>query len=253
MMYLFLVAVLIIGFLVFIMFIILKNTVNKINDQTKLYFVDKLQEYDHLIDEKEKQLTKIDKEIKEKESQKEEKQLTENKNNYEFDYNIIDLLNKTKYQDKDIVELTKKINDKFNIDYISIINKFIENIEDNDKIYNFCINLKNRFTSDIIYQIKTNGNEEEYLKQLLDNNEQRIYEAFKQTYKNTSIENFINYIIELIDLNNPTILVYVGDKQENYDHLNKHIKTKYTNDIFKGIRVVYKNKMYDFSLSERNV
>ncbi len=44
---------------------ILKRTVNTINSQTKLYFVDKLQEYDHLIDKKEEQLDKIDQEIKE--------------------------------------------------------------------------------------------------------------------------------------------------------------------------------------------
>ena len=69
----------------------------------------------------------------------------------------------------------------------------------------------------------------------------------------TSIDNFMNYLEELIDLNNPTILVYVGNKEENYDHLSKYIKTKYTKDIYRGIRIIYKNKMYDFSLSERNV
>ena len=35
------------------MFFILKSTVKKINSQTKLYFVDKLQEYDYMIDKKE--------------------------------------------------------------------------------------------------------------------------------------------------------------------------------------------------------
>ena len=36
----YLIAVLIIGFLVFAMFMILKNTVNRINNQTKSYFVE---------------------------------------------------------------------------------------------------------------------------------------------------------------------------------------------------------------------
>ena len=34
---------------------------------------------------------------------------------------------------------------------------------------------------------------------------------------------------------------------------DKYIKTEYTDDIYRGIRVIYKNKMYDYSLSERNV
>ena len=38
--------------LVVLMFFVLKSTVKKINSQTKLYFVDKVQEYDYMIDEK---------------------------------------------------------------------------------------------------------------------------------------------------------------------------------------------------------
>ena len=72
MFYLFLVACVVICLLVFVMFLILKKTVKTINTQTKLYFVDKLQEYDYLINEKEEKLNQIDKEIKEKESKKEE-------------------------------------------------------------------------------------------------------------------------------------------------------------------------------------
>ena len=60
---LFILACGIVALLVFIMFIILKKTVNAINSQTKTYFVDKLQAYDSLIDEKEQRLNEIDVEI----------------------------------------------------------------------------------------------------------------------------------------------------------------------------------------------
>ena len=40
---------------------------------------------------------------------KEETDNSINSNNYEFDYRIIDLLNKTKYQDKNIFEINKMI------------------------------------------------------------------------------------------------------------------------------------------------
>lgn len=253
MIYLFLIAVLIIGFLVFAMFMILKNTVNRINNQTKSYFVDKLQEYDHLIDEKEEKLNRVDEELKKRESQIFKEETNKSQKNYEFDYNIIELFSKTKYQDKNIFEITKKIDEKFNLDYNSILNKFIANVETNDIVYNFCINLKQKFTGEIIYQIKILDDKEEYLKKFLDNNEYKIYEAFKTLNNNTDIDSFMDYLDELIDLNNPTILVYVGNKEENYDHLSKYIKTKFAPDIYRGIRIIYKNKMYDFSLSERNV
>ena len=56
MLYLFLVACIVLCLLVVGMFIILRKTVKTINSQTKLYFVDKLQEYDYLINQKEEKL-----------------------------------------------------------------------------------------------------------------------------------------------------------------------------------------------------
>ena len=61
---LFIVVSLIIAFLVFLMFMILKKTVRIVNSQTKSYFVNKLQGYDDLITEKENKLQEIDDLIK---------------------------------------------------------------------------------------------------------------------------------------------------------------------------------------------
>ena len=47
---------LIIGILIFFMFLILKKTVGIVNAQTKSYFVNKLQGYDDLIHDKENKL-----------------------------------------------------------------------------------------------------------------------------------------------------------------------------------------------------
>lgn len=254
MFYLFLIACFVICLLVTLMFLILKNTVKTINTQTKLYFVDKLQEYDYLINQKEEKLNKIDKEIKEKEARKEEKVDNTLKNNYEFDYNIINLLNNTKYQDKNIFELNKKIDEKFNIDYISLIKKFISFISENNQ-YEFCMNMKNKFTSDIIYSLKILSNDELEIKikAMLTDDEYKIYKLYKEVNSKGDIDGFIDYLNELLDLNNPFITVYVGDKDQNYDYLSKYIKTVYSSDIYKGIKIMYQNKIYDYSLNERNV
>ena len=253
MFYLFLVASLFILLLVFLMFFILKSTVKKINKQTKLYFVDKSQEYDYLINEKVEQLKELDKQIKEKELiQDKDKKVNEN-NNYEFDYSIIDLLNNTKYQDKNIFELSKKMDDKFNIDKEKLIKDFLS-ISVNDDSYLFCKKLKSKFTSDIIYSLKILSLEEldKKLKEILSGDEYKLYQLYSETNKK-NIDGFVDYINELIDLNNPNIVVYVGDKNENYDHLSKYIKTIYSSDIYRGIKIKYQNKIYDYSLNEGNV
>ena len=58
---------------------------------------------------------------------------------------------------------------------------------------------------------------------------------------------------QLVDLNNPKVLIMVGSKNENYDHLSKYIETVFNEKIYRGIKIVYRSKVYDFSLSERNV
>ena len=64
---LFIIVSLIIAFLVFLMFMILKKTVRIVNSQTKSYFVNKLQGYDEIIAEKENKLQEIDELIKDRE------------------------------------------------------------------------------------------------------------------------------------------------------------------------------------------
>ena len=149
---LFCVAIVDIVGLVLFMFFILKSTVKKINSQTKLYFVDKLQEYDYLIDKKEEKLNLINKEIREKEIKSESDNEGFKKNTYEFDYQIIDLFNKTKYQDKNIFEINKRIDESFNIDYVALIKRFLDNIKD-DGTYSFCTSLRDKFTSSVVYDL----------------------------------------------------------------------------------------------------
>ena len=42
--------------------------------------------------------------------------------------------------------------------------------------------------------------------------------------------------------------VYVGNSKENYDHLHEFVKTKVDENIFKGVSIIYKGKLYDYSL-----
>lgn len=249
------IAILVIVVLVGFMFFILKGTVRKINSQTKLYFVDKLQEYDYLIDRKEEKLNNINEEIKKQEKLIVEGQESSRKNTYEFDYQIIDLFNKTKYQDKNIFELNRKIDETFNIDYIELLKKFLEYVKD-DGTYQFCVDLRNKFTSEVVYQLKIMNSDEQkkYLSEMLKEQEYNIYKLYLlMALKEASVDGFMEYLDELIDLNSPNIMVYVGSKYENYDYLSKYIKTIYSKEIYKGIRIIYRKRIYDYSLNERNV
>lgn len=251
--WLFIIACGIITLLVFVMFIILKKTVNVVNSQTKTYFVDKLQAYDSLIDEKEQKLNEIDELLKNKELGLKDEEKIVKKDGYDFDYNIIDLFNSTEYQNKELLKITRLIEEKFDFDHEKLVKDFLRCVKNVDR-YDFCLNLKEKFTYDVIYEVKTllDQDLDDYMKKLLDSNEYNIYLLFKDLNEKFVIEDFVDYLDRLVDLNDPTITIYVSNKKENYDYLSKHIKTIVSDDIYSGIKIVYKDKVYDFSLSERN-
>lgn len=245
---------LIVAILVLLMFLILKKTVGIVNEQTKSYFVNKLQGYDDIIREKEQKLHEIDELVKNKKNGIKEEKNNVTKDDYAFDTNIIDLFNSTKYQDKNIYELNKKVDEKFVVNYEELVKDFLSLCDDKND-YEFCLNLRNKFSSDEIYKIKNlvDSEKELYFKEFLTGKEYKIYEAFLTIANDYSIESFVDYLDQLVDLNNPKITILVGNKSENYNHLSDYIETIYNDKIYRGIKIIYKNKVYDFSLSERNI
>ena len=94
---LFIISFAVIILLVVLMSLILKNAVKEVDKKSKSYFVDKLQEYDYLIDELESELEKRKNGLKDGNSDI-------NNPNYDFDSSIIDMLTETNYLDKNIFE-----------------------------------------------------------------------------------------------------------------------------------------------------
>lgn len=234
------------------MYKILKKTVDKVNEQTKTYFVDKLQVYDELIDEKESKLNEINEKLENKKKELEKYSDTNSKKNYTFDKSIIDIMADADYKQSFFNELQKKIDNDFDFDYEKIILEFIEkNVDDKD--YFACINIKNKFNSKLIYKIKSQIDLEDAILNELNEEEKNIFLDFKKKNKTIKIEDFINYIDELLSTTSPYIEVQVASNKQNYDHLSKYIKTVVNDSIYKGIKIIYKNKVYDFSLNERNV
>lgn len=254
MIYLFIISCFLILVLILVMFLILKNAVTKISTQTKAYFVDKLQAYDYLINEKEEKLNEIDRQIRDKELGIKKEEKATDKKSFDFDYNIIDLLNETKYQDQSLFELNRKIEEKFNFDYEKIIEKFVSFVMDTNN-YSFCINYRAKFDSEMLYNLSIlkDGERREFLREKLSDEEFKIYEIFEETMEKTTPESFVEYLDQLISLNNPNITVLVGNSNENYDYISDYVRTMVSKDIYKGIKIIYKGKIYDFSLNERNI
>ena len=249
----FIISFVVILLLVIAMSLILKNAVKTIDDKSKSYFVDKLKEYDYLIDEKEKKLSELESELEKRKNGLKDNIEAGSKPSYDFDTSIIDLLTETSYLDKNIFEINKRIEEKFIVNYEDLIKDFLSNVKDDNK-YDFCMKLRGKFTSDEIYKIEIMLDEEreEYLEKFLNDDEYMIYKIFISSNR-FNMEDFIDYLNRLIELNDPTVTVLVPSSNINFDHIDNKIKTKVSDNIYKGIKILYRNKVYDFSLNEGNV
>ena len=228
-----------IGLLIAVMFFFLKKTVLKVNQQLKDYFVDKLQVYDDLINEKEKKLKGLNEEleIKSKDGEKQDIYLYDIKN--------------IEYQDEDIFKKMKDVEKRFNVNNVDLLEEFItKKFTDNTvSYYNQLIEIKESFNHDMIYKILSESpSEQESIIRGLLKCESKILDDFKTKEKKFNTLKFISYFDKLIDEVDPYIYVYVGDSSENFDYVHPFIKTKIDENIYKGLFIVYRGILYDYSL-----
>lgn len=229
------------------MFLVLKNTVKNLNERAKTYFVNRLQNYDEIIESKSRQLEVINEKIRNLENINIEDDLKTSNSKFDSSYEI---KNPT-YKDDHIFREYKKINEKFNINNEEVIISFIEkNIQSSSNaLYQLLANIDNKLNFECIYKLvlMNSAQQIELLKEILTDEEIKILNTYSQN--EFDILKFKGYIEELIRKEDPTIYVKVGNREENYDYLNNLIKTSYDDSLCKGIMIIYKSKLYDYGLS----
>lgn len=223
------------------MFLLLKKLVKKVNDDSKLYFTLKLQEYDELVKEREEKL---------KNTKVEEKETNKGNNELQTHQNIV-VLNQEmpKYQIENLFKISKEIDNKFNLDEEKIIASFIKKHPDkpnNDKTQELKQYLNN------IDKYKLTIKNEQYINEVVNKLKhiapQLIDDFFKQN-DNEDIFNLINYLNVYVQKHDTTIYIEVCEKKINYNYLSPRVKTVYNPQIAKGIIIIYQNKKYDYSLN----
>lgn len=248
--YIYIVAIIISLILAAILFFALRSTVKRIDYNTKKYFIDKLQDYDYLIEEKKKILDELNGKI-----EKNKKILTEeaknNKQNVsaeQFEY--YEDLEVPKYMDENLFKKYKNIKDRFSFDKENLIIDFINSIKiDENSDYSILVEIRNKFTKGKIYEIMKLRRDEqkEYIYNFFSAEELDVLEKYIDV-GNIKINSLIIKLDTLIEKNDPTIYVYIGEKDKSYNHISPLIKTKYDEDINEGIKINYKGILYDYSL-----
>lgn len=267
---------------VFIMFIftffILKNVIKRINDSAKRYFIEKLQEYNYLIDEKEEKLNNLRSQIikQEKNNVKlhleddsveelniftpdierklEEMKMFKERLEIKKVNDLIYDIPTPEYREESFFNTYKELRKNFKIDNEKIIREFLDSHQEKqeDKKYQALKKFRKQFTDKAIYECLTLSNEEQFslINEVLTKQVSKIMN-FEEKFTNPKqfvITDFINEIDEKIKEYNPNLYVYVGQEAQNYDDIDKRIKTKFYKNMSEGIIIYYKGKIYDYSI-----
>ncbi|MCI8588123.1 MAG: hypothetical protein HFG40_00545 [Bacilli bacterium] len=226
-----------------VMFLLLKKIVKDISNQSKEYFALKLQDYDELVEQREQKLLELEENKKEEKEEKKESKTKET---------VVQIPDKVvEYQIEDILQKAKEIDSKFSVDEESIINNFLKEkvTSSDDQLYQELVILKQKIIDYGIYNLLTKNVDikHEFLDQASDGVKDALWYHL-QAVKKIKITEFLEFLDLEIKKNDPTITIEVGEQGENYNHLSPYIQTVYNKKIYKGIKIYYQNRLYDYSL-----
>jgi len=226
-----------------VLYFILNGLIKQINDTAKSSFVLKMQEYEDIINEREEKLKELENNKEENES------FDESDDTKSSDQKVIIETKEVEYKVEDLLKKAKEIDDKFEIDEQKIIENFLNNKieQENKELYIELVNM---------YRSLSNMNDNKLLKKVLIND---VLNQVSDKMKDIILKYFGHkkyiLLVKLMDIlefeikkNDPIVYIMVGKKNINYNYLSKRIRTLYNSRIYKGIKIIYHNKIYDYSL-----
>ncbi len=225
-------------------YFILKSILSSVNEKGKEYFTLKLSEIDS-------------KKSGNKNSEEEEKDrvvqvlLPNELNQGEGGVVLYQSKNVNDFDVKDILQVIKKIDSKFNYDERYIVEEFVnQTLSDNstDK-YNKLTQVKKYIEKVGIYNLLRDNEEEinEFKKEVSKIDNELIF-TYEKINEHFDLENFIGYLDIEIKKNDPMIYVLVGNKNVSFNDVSDKVKTMYREEVYRGIKIIYRGNIYDYSL-----
>jgi hypothetical protein len=246
------VLIIIISLLAGVLFVALKKLIENITNESKEYYFKKVQDYDAKLLEKENSLASMNEQVNEEKTLEEEKDIKRDRV-ASVDKELLNVINLTDYETINALKVANKVDEIFKIDEEQILKDFLSKAKFNEdyKIYQ---ELQDRFSPNLIYKLKMLNKESQIktISKMLSDKEYEVFNAYLERRK-FKLEKFLIDLDELIENNLPQVEVIVGSPNKNYDYLSPYIKTTYSDDVYRGIIIKYQDRIYDYSINERDV
>ena len=267
-------VILIVIMLVFI-FILFKNIIKRMDENAKKYFVNKMQDYDYILEEKQARLEEIKNEIssieasnqnilktddeeenydyeentKKRSNSEEIEEIPRKKETEEIKYN----LNVPNYRETQFFNNYKEVRKVFTVNNEKIIKEFIADHKDlkEEKEYTSLAKLRKKFDENTIYGCLTlsKNDQIDILKDTLTATEKKLVKFDELSReKNFNVEELIKYIDKRMEQIDPTICIYTNVLDKKYNEIDSNIIMKEYRNMSEGIIIKYRNKIYDYSI-----
>ena len=117
----------------------------------------------------------------------------------------------------------------------------------------FLTNDKLQLNFDAIYDLCSSTKEEqlEIIKDCLDNEEQKLlleYIEDMEEIDEFDVLGFVDYLKHVAWKNDPHVFVSVAENEADYSDDSRNVVCNVDQNICEGIKIVYQNKVYDYSI-----
>lgn len=228
---------------------------NYLKIKAKNEFVSKLNVYDTIIDSKINEIKTLEEKIDELNGKNNEVKRIFGKS-FSNSFGSYKIRNVANYTDENFYENYRYLKNAFKLDYTEIVDDFIKKVLNNDidnqklndntyKNILFKLNFDLRFT----LMSKDENSQIAYLMEIFNDDEIAVLNYFVKNNDDFKLLTFIEFVKNNEILNSSKVEIRVAkdlfyiNKQNGDDRINFVIDE----DILEGLKIIYKNKVYDYS------
>lgn len=207
------------------------------NDNMRKFFLEKSSEIFPMLEQQKINDTETKIEIVEKKTS-------------EYLVNEVDMTN---YKSNTFKDEYKNLKEEMNFNKENVILDVIQSEDDDEEKFSDAIKkINDDFDFDTIYELSTiSVNKQlEVLNEVFNAKQKKFLENYLNKYsdRDFNVTDFFNYVKEQAKLIDENFYIKTGYHEDNFNELGENVVTVHDDEITEGIKVVHKNKMYDYSI-----
>lgn len=166
---------------------------------------------------------------------------------------IVNNIDKASYKNSEFKQNYKNVKEEMNFDKTDVILDVMYSSEkQNDSQCEALRRINESFDFETIYELSTVTVDKQLdiLNSVFDAKQKEFLENYLRSIGNKKfdIATFFNYVKEQAKLIDENFYIKTGSADDSFDDLGENVITVHDDNIVEGIKVVHKNKMYDYSI-----